>query len=417
MIGRRAVSTRLWLTVGAILAMLVLARPAAADVVTDWNRIFVDSLVATNAPPPASGRLGATVQGAVYDAVNGVTRRYTPLHVTAKAPKKASRDAAAVEAAYRTLSWAFPSRQAVLDAARADSLAAIDDSPKAIQAGIAWGASVAAAYIQWRSGDGFDPQPPPYTGSTAIGAWRPTPPAFAPGAFPQLGATLPFALADLDDYRAPGPPALATDRYAAEFNEVLAIGGTSATTEGREIAFFWRPNSVVIWNDLALDLVDDRGSKVPENARTFALLNATMADATRAGWREKYTHVFWRAITANEFAAEDGNTATERLDGWNTVFATPNHPDYPSGHATLGGAAATALASVFGDALTFSMTTIDPSATVKTRTYTSLSAAGSESGDSRVYGGVHFRSAGVDGETLGRAIGAAIAATAFRPVR
>ena len=410
-------TVRLAFCIGALATALFVPGQASADVVTDWNRILVDSLVETNAAPPSSPRIATTVEGAVYDAVNGITRRYTPLHVAPTAPAHASEKAAAVEAAYRTVSWAFPARQAVLDASRADSLAAIADDPEAVQRGIDWGGAVAGSYIEWRSHDGFDPQPPPFTGSTDIGAWRPTPPAFAPGAFPQLGATLPFAVANLNDFRTPGPPAVTSPRYARDLNEVLAIGGTSATPERRDIALFWRPNSVVLWNDLTRGLAQAGTRKLSENARLFALVNAAMADAGRAGWREKYTHRLWRPITANEFADADGNEATARLDGWDNAFVTPNHPEYPSGHATLGGAATAALASVFGETKSFSMTTIDPDATVKTRRYASFSAASNETNLSRSYGGVHFRSAGTDGQALGRAIARAIVARAFRPSR
>lgn len=408
---------------GAVAGALLAPAGASADVVTDWNRTLVDSLVSTNAAPPNSGRLAATVEGAVYDAVNGIARRYTPLRVAAAAPRGASRDAAAVEAAYRTMSWAFPGRQADLDARRAASLGAIaavdEEGPdgRSIEQGLAWGAAVAGEYIAWRSNDGFSSAPPPYVGSTAIGAWRPVPPAFAAGAFPQLGQTQPFALATLDDYVTPGPPAIEGPRYAADLAEVLRSGGTSATPAARDIAYFWRPNSVVIWNDLARSLAESRALKPIDDARLFALLNAAIADATRAAWREKYRYAFWRPLTANELAGEDGNAATTRQDGWDALFPTPNHPDYPSGHATISAAATTALASVFGDDTPFSMTTIDPAAVVKSRTYRSFSAASDEVDDSRVYAGIHFRSAVVDGQALGRRVANAILTSAFRRAR
>jgi membrane-associated phospholipid phosphatase len=414
---------RVAFAVGAVATALVMPGTASADVVTDWNRALVDSLLTTNAAPPNSGRLAATVEGAVYDAVNGIDRRYAPLRVAAEAPGGASRGAAAVEAAYRTMSWAFPQLQADLDARRAASLGAIAAAEKegpdsrSIQRGLTWGGAVADEYIAWRANDGFSPSPAPYIGSTAIGAWRPLPPAFTSGAFPQLGQTLPFAVAKLDDYVTPGPPELTGPRYAADLAEVLDSGGTSATAAARDIAFFWRPNSVVIWNDVARSLSDSRALKLSANARLFALLNVAMADATRAAWRQKYRYLFWRPATANEFADDDGNDATTRHDGWDVLFATPNHPDYPSGHATISAAATTALASVFGDHTPFSVTTIDPAAVAKTRTYSSFSAASDEVNDSRVYAGIHFRSAVNDGQALGRAVANAVVTSAFGRAR
>jgi membrane-associated phospholipid phosphatase len=321
------------------------------------------------------------------------------------------------------MSWAFPGLQSDLDGRRAASLGAIAAADKegpdgrSIQRGLAWGAAVADEYIAWRSNDGFSPAPPPYVGSTAIGAWRPMPPAFASGAFPQLGQTQPFAVAALDDDVTPGPPALAGPRYAADLAEVLRSGGTSATAAARDIAFFWRPNSVVIWNDLARSLAGSGALKPIENARLFALLNIAMADATRAAWREKYRYASWRPATANDFAEEDGNDATTPVEGWDVLFATPNHPDYPSGHATISAAATTALASVFGDETPFAMTTIDPAAALKTRTYPSFSAASDEVNDSRIYAGIHFRSAVVDGQALGRGVANHVVTSTFRRAR
>lgn len=403
-------------------ATLCAPSSASADAVTDWNGALVDSLLATNAAPPNSGRLAATVEGAVYDAVNGIARRYTPLRVSSVAPHGASPAAAAVQAAYRTLSWSFPTRQADLDARLDASLAALGhgedrgSTSRSIARGLAWGDQVADAYIGWRAADGFAPAPPPYLGSSALGAWRPTAPGTT-GAFPQLGATLPFALADLDRYETPGPPALSSARYAADLAEVVAVGGTSATPAARDVAFFWRPNSVVIWNDVARSLSARRGLSLADDARLFAVLNVAMADATRAAWREKYRYAFWRPVTANALADVDGNDATATRDGWDALFATPNHPDYPSGHATISASATTALAAVFGERTPFSMTTIDPDAVVKTRAYASFAAASDEVGDARVFAGIHFRSAVVDGQALGRAVGRAIVTSAFRRAR
>jgi membrane-associated phospholipid phosphatase len=414
-----AQGVRIHLIIGASVAALAVPGRAAADAVTDWNAILVESLRVTNAAPPNSGRLAATVHGAVYDAVNGIVGRYTPLRVAGSAPPGASRDAAAIEAAYRTLSWAFPERQSDLDAYRAQSLAAIAadhleglQSPS-VQRGLHWGQLVADEYIGWRSNDGFAPPPPPFIGSTALGVWRPTPPAFAAGAFPQLGHTLPFALSNLDAYATRGPPEVWSHEYASDFNEILAIGGTSAMLSARDIAFFWRPNSVVSWNEVARELSEGAALTLIENARLFALLNVAMADATRACWRDKYDYVFWRPITANEFANEDGNGDTAPLDAWNTLFATPNHPEYPSGHSAISASATTALASLFGETTPFSMTTTDPAALQKTRSYSSFDAASDEVNDSRVYAGLHFRSAVVDGQALGRAVAEAILASEF----
>src|SRR6267142_4136750 len=189
---------------------LVGVRPAAADVVTDWNQITLNAIKTAGTSPAATPRVLAIVQASVFDAVNGIERRYTPYHVDFDAPRGASRRAAAIQAAYATLVKLFPSQKSTLDAEREVSLAAITDDgdfedSQSIGRGIEWGQSVADDILAWRSTDGFNIVLPPFTGGTAVGQWRPTPPAFAPANFPQMATMTPFALVAPSQFRPAGP--------------------------------------------------------------------------------------------------------------------------------------------------------------------------------------------------------------------
>ena len=95
--------------------------------VLEWNQIFVDTLIVTNTPNSSSQRLGAIVHTAIFDAFNGIERRYTPIFVHDTAPRGASRRAAVIAAAYTTLAGLFPARQAALAEQYAASLAALSD--------------------------------------------------------------------------------------------------------------------------------------------------------------------------------------------------------------------------------------------------------------------------------------------------
>jgi hypothetical protein len=149
------------------------------------------ALVAKTSPLILS-RVAAIVQAAVFDAVNGINRRYTPVHVTAAAPRRgASRRAAAVQAAYSSLVKLYPAQKDALDGEFAASLAnLLDDEEenvgRSIERGLTWGQQVADEIWAWRSTDGFTPAPPPFLGGTAVGQWRPTLPGFLPGAGPQF---------------------------------------------------------------------------------------------------------------------------------------------------------------------------------------------------------------------------------------
>ena len=410
------------LTISAAIVCLCLSSTAKADEVTDWNQQLQQALLTANTNPIVSSRVSAIVQAAVFDAVNGIERRYTPIHVDFDAPRGASRRAAAVQAAYATLVSLFPAQSVNLAAAREASLASIaaDEGvghSQSIARGIEWGQAVAQDILLWRSTDGFTPAPSPFLGGNAVGQWRPTPPGFLPGAGPQFAYMTPWALSFPAQFRPPGPPALTSAQYTADFNEVKEIGrDTSATrtADQTQIAVFWAGNTPVSWNRVARTVSADRHLTLSANARLFGLLNVAMADAVISCWEAKYYYVFWRPVTGIVLADTDPNPDTARDLTWLPRLITPAHPEYPSGHSTVSGAAATVLADYFGDDALFSL----ESETLPgvTRFYTDFSSAADEANDSRVYGGIHFRSACRDGRVAGNSIGSFVAANVAQPV-
>src|SRR5262252_8363264 len=157
--------------------------PGAAqpDTVTQWNLTMIAGLEAAGIPPPPAARIGAIVQASVFDAVNGIDRRYAFYHVAPAAPAGASR-AAAAGAADTALTALIPAQKPLFDAQLAATLAQLSDDPshpgQSVQRGLAWGTTVANDILAWRATDGFTTVPPPYTVGTALGDWQPTPPAF-----------------------------------------------------------------------------------------------------------------------------------------------------------------------------------------------------------------------------------------------
>src|SRR4030095_3276724 len=159
-----------------------------ADEVAEWNRNRFEA-ARLNSPPTSPlviTRNAALLQAAVFDAINGIERRYTPIHVEPPAAPGSSRRAAAVQAAYAVLVRLYPSQSATLLAKRDASLAAIIDDDgdpgKSLARGIAWGQTVADAIWAWRVTDGITPAPAPFLGGANLGQWRPTPPGFFSGA-------------------------------------------------------------------------------------------------------------------------------------------------------------------------------------------------------------------------------------------
>ncbi len=202
------------------------ASAAHADEVVNWNQTLFRAGLVAGTSPLVMTRVAAIVQAAVFDAVNGIDRRYAQIHVPAAGPAGASPEAAAVQAAYATLVQLYPAQKGLFDARLAVSLAVVAThaSSVAVASGVAWGQSVADAILAWRSADGFTPAPPPFLGAAIVGTWRPTPPAFAPGAGPQFAYMVPWVIAAPSQFRPGGPPPLTSDRYAADFNETKNIG-------------------------------------------------------------------------------------------------------------------------------------------------------------------------------------------------
>jgi membrane-associated phospholipid phosphatase len=399
-----------------------------ADEVTDWNQILFQAALVAKTTPLIITRNAAIVQASVFDAVNGIERRYTPIHVTPDAPHGASARAAAVQAAYVSLVNLYPTQQSTFDAARATSLAAIvnkrddwdeqQERKKAVDRGVAWGQEVADAIWTWRSTDGFTPSPAPFTGGTSVGEWRPTPPAFLPGAGPQFAYMTPWVIVTPGQFRPAGPPALGSARYAEVFNEIKAFGSISSslrTADQTLFSKFWAASTTnYSWNRVALYLGGERHMTLLQNALVLAALNVAMADAAIACWEAKYHYVFWRPITAIPLADSDGNPATMSDPNWTPLLITPAHPEYPSGHSSTSAAGAMVLAHYFGKNSSF---TVDSDVMLGViRSFPNFAAALAEINNARVYGGIHFRTACDDGQVTGTAVGGYVLKNAFQRV-
>jgi hypothetical protein len=407
------------LTLALALAQSVVAR---ADEVLDWNAILMRAVRTAGTPPPINLRLMAIVHTAMFDALNGIERRFTPIHVGETAPPGASRRAAVVQAAYTALVGIYPAQSAALTQELEASLAAIAsesavEHSESIERGRAWGAHVAEAILAWRSTDGFDPSPSTYQGSLEIGKWRPAPPAFANGLAPSLATTLPFVIPTASSFRPAGPPSLTSLEYAEAFNEVKAIGSATSTVRTPEqttIARFWGVTAPTFWNRAAVSAALQRNTTLSENARLFALLNAAMADAGISCWDAKYFFEFWRPIHAIRLASLDGNPLTEEQADWTSLLATPPYPEYSSGHATISGAAQRVLTIYFGSDMPLSGWS-EAFGDAYVRSWPNFEAAADEAYDSRIYAGIHFQFAMRDAREKGIAIGDYVMANAARP--
>jgi PAP2 superfamily len=387
----------------------------ASDEVLNWIGIMNDTVIAGGTNPLVTSRNVALVSASVFDAVNGIEPRYRPLLVTPNAPRHASQRAAAIQAAYAMLLKLYPAQAAVLTADHDASLAALKGDAHSIQDGVTWGQTVADTIFALRSTDGFTPPPPPFVGvlgivgsPSAIGVWRPTPLLNATGAGPQFATMTPWVLRRPAQFRLPPPNSLTSAEYTADYVESKSMGifaGSGRTADQSELALFWAGNTALFWNRIAAQISPTRHLTLSENAHLFALMNVAMADAAIACWDSKYRYVFW-PITAIRGGDTDGNPSTDVDPTWVPWLdffpaGTPAHPEYPSGHSTVSGAAAFILTAAFGDDTDFTVTSdVRPG----TRQFSSFSSAVAEIADARVFAGIHFRSSCVRGNMLGQAV-------------
>jgi hypothetical protein len=223
-------------------------------------------------------------------------------------------------------------------------------------------------------------------------------------------------------FRQGPPPPPNSHEYTQAFFEVKRLGrDTSPFRNGdqSEIALFWADNPGTAtppghWLAIAQQLAEEHELPMLETSRLLALVSLAVADAAIVSWDHKYAYHHWRPVTAIQDADGDGNSATTSDAGWNSFIATPPFPAYSSGHSTFSGTSSRVLERFFGtDAVAFS-TGSDGIGTV--RSYTTLSQAAEEAGQSRIYGGIHWQYDNQAGLASGRALGDHVFFTQLGPL-
>jgi len=396
------------------LAAVVLAGPlcADADVVTDANARAADVASKFPGTPPAV-RIMAFVQVSVFEAVNAITGRYPPLQAKINAAPGSSVDAAVAAATRTALSKLMPAQQAAIDADYEAALKLVPDGP-AKSNGIAVGEQAATACLT-RVDEGLS-VPDTYRPHAAAGVYVPT---MLP-AVPNWGKRKPWVMTSGSQFRPAPPPALTSETWTRDYNEIKAVGAknsTRRTPEQTAMAKFWEATAPAVYWPVARSVAAVLGRDVTANARLLAIAAMAMDDGLIAVFDAKYTYNLWRPITAIRNGDVDGNDATERDPSWTPFIDTPMHPEYPCAHCIVSASLGAVLQAELGSGPTPTLSSASSTAGGAVRTWKSVGDFVREVAEARICDGVHYRFSTEVGASMGKQIGELAVKSFPKPIR
>jgi hypothetical protein len=379
-----------------------LSGPVSADVIGDWNEKAVAFVTKHRMLPPQAERVVASVHVAMFDAVNSIERRYRPYRLAVTTAKDTSKETAAAVAAGMVLAGMHPKDAEELNSLMGTYLATIPPGA-AKSEGIKVGQEIAAKIVAERKLDGAD-APDAYRPKTRPGVYVPTP-ITASSMWPNVK---PFAMTSPSQFRPQPPIPLNGEEWAADYNEIKALGGrtsTKRTARQTEDGQFWLITGPASYYPIVRQLVVAKKMDLVDSARFMALASTAAADAYISVFDAKYHYDFWRPITAIRNADNDDNPATERDATWQPIDNTPMHPEYPCAHCITSAAVAAVIEAALGSADIPEVTMSSPTAPGATHRWTNVWAYADEVSMARIYAGFHYRFSTRVGQDMGRKIG------------
>jgi hypothetical protein len=396
-----------------VIVTTLMPSSAMADVITEWSEIAVADAIAARQLPPEQSRSLALLHAAMFDAVNSVERRYRPFRTKAKVVPEASKEAAASAAAHTILVKLYPDAKEATDKSYAAALAPLSES-ESTAGGVKLGEAIAAELLASRAANASG-APNTYRPVTTKGVYVPT-------ALPvsmDAATAAPWFIESPAQFRPEPPPALASKKWAEDYNEVKEFGGKNSpkrTAKQTEIAKFWATTGVATWNPIIKQLSAAKKLDLVDNARLFALVHLAAADAYTAVFDAKYHYNFWRPITAIRNGDIDDNDATDGDAGWQPLIDTPMHPEYPCAHCITSSAVGAVLEAYFGSNRGSTITMTSPTAPGATHTWDRIGDYVEEVSNARVWGGVHYRTSAEVAREMGRKIGNLAITTLMLPL-
>ena len=395
-----------------LVVLLGLLRPAAADVISDWNEKVISLAIARGWGPPITERLLDMTHLAIFDAVNAVERGYRSYLMNFAVTAPTSKEAAAASAAANVLVGVDPSAAKDAKIALAASLANIPEgTPK--QNGIELGEAVAAKMLAWRVGDGIAASDT-YRPRTSPGVYVST----APVLVPQWPGVKPFALKTGDQMRPGSPPALTSKEWADDYNEIKELGSRNSVKRSArqtEDARFWLAVDGRVYYPVIRTLAVNHKLSLLDSARLFALTAVARNDALIAVFDAKYHYNFWRPVTAIRNGDIDDNPATERDPSWLPIDVTPPFPEYPCAHCIVSASLASVVETVLESADLPDVSIESPTLPGVVHRWTNVRDFCREIAEARIWAGFHFRFSTRVGQDMGLKTGQYVTRSILQP--
>lgn len=391
-----------------VATLMVLAMPARAELILDWNTQAVNAIQAMGEDTAQASRDLALLSTAIYDAVNGIDGGYSSYFVQGSGPSGASMEAAAASAAKTVLEALYPTLGSSFATLYSDQLSNIGDG-QAKTDGINWGSQVASAILTARAGDGAaNAASTPYNPSGQIGRWAATPTHTGPGyqfppTEPGWGNVVPFGITQGNQFRPSNTLDVTSAAYAASFNQVKELGSsTSATRTAAQTtaAYAWAApigsaTAAGQWNQVAINIIHNASLDLRTQARILATLNIAVADATISAYDASYANDNWRPVTGIAYGGDnvvdfDGNPLTTGDDFWDPLIDTPPMPSFVNANTAIAGAAARVLKYYFGNHDLQLMVDTDGDGVPDTLVSYTLDGALDDATMAPIYGGTDF---------------------------
>ncbi|TWI05702.1 vanadium-dependent haloperoxidase [Bradyrhizobium daqingense] len=393
-----------------VAALAVCVGTARADVIMDWNA-KADAIAAEKKVLPVpQARTMSMLHVAMFEAVNAIDRRYTPYKLDLVADRSTSKEAAAAAAAYNILLTIYPDQKSALDTALHASLSGIPDTDGKAN-GIELGTIAASGVIALRRDDGSNAQES-YRPATAAGVYVPTVVPLGT----TVGSMTPWVMTSVSQFRPAPPPALDSETWSRDVNEIREVGARNSTTrtaEQTDIGRFWFLVGPPSFNPIVRQVALAKHMDLVDCARLFALAEIAGNDAIVAVLDAKYHYNLWRPTTAIRNADITHNPKTPRDSSWLPLGETPMHPEYPCAHCIVSASVSTVLRSIAGDDIG-ELSVTSPTAPGVTRKWSRIQDYSDEVSNARIYAGFHYRFSTEVGKDMGRKIGDLTVATQLR---